>query len=76
MHERIRVIRENPLNPCLVCAFGLRAFAVGICRVFTEFSRFLWCFARFFVGDGFIRPEITSLYVNRRYPSRDYLTLR
>ncbi|MCL2048962.1 MAG: hypothetical protein FWG87_09565 [Defluviitaleaceae bacterium] len=24
---------------------------------------------RFFVGDGFIRPEITSLCVNGRYPS-------
>ncbi|MCL2048802.1 MAG: hypothetical protein FWG87_08750 [Defluviitaleaceae bacterium] len=25
---------------------------------------------RFFVGDGFIRPEATSLCVNRRYPSQ------
>ncbi|MCL2050073.1 MAG: hypothetical protein FWG87_15235 [Defluviitaleaceae bacterium] len=25
---------------------------------------------RFFVGDGFIRPEATSLCVNGRYPSR------
>ncbi|MCL2049530.1 MAG: hypothetical protein FWG87_12495 [Defluviitaleaceae bacterium] len=27
-------------------------------------------FVGFFVGDGFIRPEVTSLCVNRRYPSR------
>ncbi|MCL2049232.1 MAG: hypothetical protein FWG87_10960 [Defluviitaleaceae bacterium] len=30
----------------------------------------LWGICRFFVGDGFIRPEVTSLCVNGRYPPR------
>ncbi|MCL2048059.1 MAG: hypothetical protein FWG87_04960 [Defluviitaleaceae bacterium] len=46
------------LNPCLIYMFWLRAFVVG-CRLI--------------VGDGFIRPEITSLCVNGRY-TRSELT--
>ncbi|MCL2049287.1 MAG: hypothetical protein FWG87_11240 [Defluviitaleaceae bacterium] len=46
-HEPIRKIRVNPLNPCLINHL-LNHGLRGLCR--------------FFVGDGFIRPEVRTFY--------------
>ncbi|MCL2049551.1 MAG: hypothetical protein FWG87_12600 [Defluviitaleaceae bacterium] len=53
---KIRHTRKNPRNRRKSVKSAFNALEIRVCMVF--------------VGDGFIRPEITSFCVNGRYPSR------